>query len=169
MKRLFLLPVFLLCGCTPTVHVSVPKPVVIDVNMKVDVTTRDEGTTTTSKAAPQPAANGNGPAETHTQLMGEVQGLKNSSLIGEGKDGYLAIRTTPTGKLPTGEDYGAYVNRIVSQENEARKAINMQTASKEGVPLSTVETESAERWRNAAFAGEWVQMPDGTWQQKGQK
>jgi uncharacterized protein YdbL (DUF1318 family) len=155
----------LLASCAPTVNVAVPKPVTIDVNMKVDVTSRTEGPAKTN--APQtPAEAAEGAASHHNLLSGEVQSLKNSRLVGEDNRGYLAVRQTPSGKLPSGEDYGAYVNRIVKEENDARRTLDMQTASKEGAPLQTIEAESAKRWQDAAFAGEWIQDADGTWKQK---
>ncbi|MDE1170464.1 MAG: YdbL family protein [Verrucomicrobium sp.] len=164
---LCLAPALLLCSCAPTVHVAVPKPVVIDVNMKVDVTTREEGSASKSQSQAKPAApSGDAAAADHTRLMGEVQELKNSGLVGEGKDGYLAVRNAPQGKLPTGEDYAAYVGRIVKEENDARKAIYMQAATKQGTPLDTVQKESGERWQDAAYPGEWIQAADGSWQQK---
>ncbi len=161
-------------GCA-SVQVAVPKPVVIDVNMKVDVTTKTDtsavkpgtpGAPGTAPAANAAASTPDGAAEEHNLVSGEVQSLKDSRLIGEDDKGYLDVRKLPTGKLPSGEDYGAYVQRIVKEENDARRVLNLQTAAKEGAPLQTIESESAKRWQDAAFPGEWVQDEQGNWKQK---
>jgi len=158
-------------GCA-TVQVAVPKPVVIDVNMKVDVTTKTD-TTAIKPGTPgalgtpaNPSATPDGAAEEHNLVSGEVQSLKDTRLIGEDNKGYLDVRKLPTGKLPSGEDYGAYTQRIVKEENDARRVLNLQTAAKEGAPLQTIESESAKRWQDAAFPGEWVQDDQGNWKQK---
>jgi len=158
-----------LAGCAPTIDVAVPKPVVIDVNMKVDVTSRNETPAAkpgTVSVAADPSATPDGAAEEHTLISGEVQSLKNTRLVGEDNHGYLDVRQTPTGKLASGEDYAAYVQRIVKEEDDARRVLDLQTAAKEGAPLQTIESESAKRWQDAAFPGEWVQDADGTWKQK---
>ena len=157
----------LLPGCA-TVQVAVPKPVVIDVNMKVDVTTKADTTAKpgTPGAAANPSATPDGAAEEHNLVSGEIQSLKDSRLIGEDNKGYLDVRKLPTGKLSGGEDYGSYVQRLVKEENDARRVLNLQTAAKEGTPLQTIEAESAKRWQDAAFPGEWVQDDEGNWKQK---
>ena len=157
-------------GCA-TVQVAVPKPVVIDVNMKVDVTSKTDTTPVKpgTSSAPGTAANASTPdgaAEEHNLVSGEVQSLKDTRLIGEDNKGYLDVRQLPTGKLASGEDYGAYVQRIIKEENDARRVLNLQTAAKEGAPLQTIEAESAKRWQDAAFPGEWVQDDQGNWKQK---
>jgi len=170
----FLLPccAALLTGGCASVQVAVPKPVVIDVNMKVDVTSRtaDAAVKPGAPGAPatpaNPSATADGAAEQHNMISGEVQSLKNSRLIGEDNKGYLDVRQTPTGKLPSGEDYSAYVQRIVKEEDDARRVLNLQTAAKEGAPLQTIESESAKRWADAAFPGEWIQDEQGNWKQK---
>jgi len=167
---LFLLaPAFLLTACAPTVQLSVPKPVVIDVSMKVDVTSRTVG----PAAAPGAPAAANGLAQptdaaaTRNRISGEVQSLKDSRLIGENNRGYLEVRPpSPSGKLPDGEPYASYIARIVKTESDDRRVLNVQNAAQNGVPLQTVEEDAAKRLRDAAFSGEWVQDTNGTWRQK---
>jgi len=162
--------VLLLAGCAPTFNVAVPKPVVIDVNMKVDVTSRNE----TPKNSPAAGTDSKeakendqaGAAGEANRLSGEVQALKDSHFVGEGNDGYLAVRKLPGGKLPTGEDYDAYTKRIVEEENRARRTIYGTHAAQHGVPVDAEARAAAKRLAESAYAGEWVQAASGEWKQK---
>ena len=169
--RLLLLAVLpFLAGCAPTFNVAVPKPVVIDVNMKVDVTSRNE----TPKNAPASGTDAKeakdnaqaGAAGEANRLSGEVQALKDSHLVGEGNDGYLAVRKLPGGNLPTGEDYDAYVKRIVEEENRARRTIYGTNAAQHGVPVDAEARAAAKRLAESAYAGEWIQAASGEWKQR---
>ncbi|SDU00449.1 YnbE-like lipoprotein [Verrucomicrobium sp. GAS474] len=158
----------LLNGCAPTVNVAVPKPVVIDVNMKVDVTSRNE--------APKPAADATkdktgGAAEDAHNLSSEVQSLKETHFIGEAATGYVAIRDLPAGnaaagKVNTGENYGDYIKRIVDEENRARRTIYGTQASTQGTTLDVEARAAGKRLFSQANSGEWLQDENGKWTQK---
>ncbi|HEY8964977.1 MAG TPA: YdbL family protein [Candidatus Methylacidiphilales bacterium] len=178
LRPLLVLSALPLAACAPTVNVAVPKPVVIDVNMKVDVTSRNEapkkgdaakadgaeGTATdaTTKAT---GAEG-GAAEDAHLLSGEVQSLKDQRFVGEGADGYLAIRDLPAGKLSTGEDWAAYVKRVVDDENRTRRTLYARNAAKNGTSLDDEAKATAKRLAEVAYGGEWVQDDKGKWKQK---
>ena len=100
------------------------------------------------------------------KLSGDLQSFKNDRLVGENNQGYLEVRQKADGKLPSGEDYAAYVQRLVDEANADRKVIYQARADKSGDPLQTHEKDGAQRRRDSAFAGEWVQDPNGTWAQK---
>ena len=56
------------------------------------------------------------------------------------------------------------MRRTVEAENADRLALMKQLAAERRIPLAQVETEQAERWRESAFPGEWIEAQvDGTW------
>ncbi|MES2310029.1 MAG: DUF1318 domain-containing protein [Verrucomicrobiota bacterium] len=160
--RLFSLSFSLLISaCAPTIQVSTPEPVKIDVNMRVDVHTKDD------REKPAKTANETSlVASRRFARMGEIQDLKNAAFIGENNKGYLEIRQKPEGKIPSGEPYDVYAQRLVREENNDRRSIYLLAAEKEGVPMEVVEQENSKRWHESAFPKEWLQKEDGTWFQK---
>jgi len=179
MKTMFLKSVSLLClrgkglaslavlalaaGCAPTIRLDTPAPIVIDVNMKVNVV---------QSQAPgsQPADAGavlkeKSPRQRQRERMAEVQTLKNDRVVGEANTGYLAIV-----KMPEKPEYAAYAQRIVNEENADRNAIFEDAAKgtgKTGNELAKAEAQIAkayaERWAKGAFPGEMVQDATGNW------
>ena len=91
--------------------------------------------------------------------MEEIQTLKNNRLVGEDHEGLLAVRNAPPGK------YGRYVRETVRAENADRMVEMKAKADKEQKPLSDVQKNLAELWRERSFPGEWVevQAADGGW------
>ena len=97
----------------------------------------------------------------------DVESLKNEGVIGEGKDGYLAV-------LPTAPKVDAkrkaLLDNVLAQENQARKSLvdrivetnETLTANDRG----KVEKVFAQMNRDAAKDGEWVQSEDGNWSKK---
>jgi hypothetical protein len=143
----------LLAACGgPTVNLSTPRPLEVDVTLRVDIfqhagespaTDADQGTVEERRRA----------------RMAEVQSLKNSRLVGENHLGLLSII-----ELPPGE-YGRYVTRTVEAENADRTALMRQLAATRRQPLARIEEEQARLWRERAFGGEWIeeQGSDGVW------
>ena len=79
----------LLASCaSPTVNLSTPEPVKVDIEMRLDVYQHAE------KSGEQPDSQSSSadPAASRRNRMAEVQTLKNSRVIGEGKDGLLVLR-----------------------------------------------------------------------------
>ena len=159
---IFFLAIFI-PSCAPTIQVSTPEPVKIDVNMRVDVHTKDDR----DKSVKKEAATEETPlASRRRSRMGEIQDMKNSHFIGENRSGYIEIRQKPEGKIASGESYADYIQRIVREENNDRRALYLQTAEKEGVPMEITEREMAKRWYEISYPKEWLQKEDSSWYQK---
>jgi uncharacterized protein len=147
------------CGGFP-VTVQTPKPIEVDVRMKVEIyqqkveTAPDEQT-----PAPTSEAGTSDEEVRRRERMGQIQTFKNSRLVGENHNGLLSII-----RLPPGE-YGKQVEQTVAAENTDRTVLMKAEAEKRRVPLATVEAEQAAQWRERAFPGEWIeeQQPDKTW------
>ncbi|MCE0483301.1 MAG: YdbL family protein [Methylacidiphilales bacterium] len=142
-------------GCSPTVNLATPKPVKVDVGIRLDVY---------QKTAPTKAKDEQSSLEVAANRRlrsGEIQQLKNDRVIGEDRDGYLTMRNPP--KDP---NYLKYAQGVVSAENADRAYLYLSNAQAQNKPLEMVESTYAELWRDRAFPGEWVQKEDGTWIQK---
>lgn len=156
--RAHLLPAtaaLLLVGCDPTIKVETPKPIAVDINMRLDVYQFD-GKAPESKGA---LAGSGTPGEIRarrTNRAAEVQELKNNRFVGEDHEGLLAVRGLPPGK------YGGYVKATVEAENADRAAEYATAAKKEGKPVAQVRAGQADLLRQGSFAGEWVQVQDPT-------
>ena len=148
-----LLPV----GCQgPTVRLSTPEPIVVDINMRVDIYERGVGSPA-AKGAPGtdlPAADAR-----RRSRMGDIQTFKNSRLVGEGRDGLLSVLSRPEGR------YGAYVEKTVAEENADRVVVMRQLGVERKLSLADVQAQQGELWRNRSFSGEWIEVPqdNNTW------
>jgi uncharacterized protein YdbL (DUF1318 family) len=96
--------------------------------------------------------------------MAEIQILKNSRIIGENHAGFLEIRNAPPG------EYGDYVRSTVDAENTDRARLLEKLAKEKSIPVSEAEQQQAELFRENAFPGEWIEVPDAegkfSWKQK---
>jgi uncharacterized protein YdbL (DUF1318 family) len=158
MKRTALLLSALLAGCAPTIpiQVSTPEPVKIDVRMQIDVVSKEDASKSKKATSEELEAAG-----ARRSRMAEVQTLKNDRVIGETRQGYLAIKNPPKDV-----GYAAYTQRVIDAENLDRSKQYDLASRQQGKPFPFIEKEAAERWRNNAFPGEWLQKDDGTWGQK---
>lgn len=151
----FLVSACCLGGCSPTINLATPKPVTIDVNARLDVY---------QKTAPTKAKEEQSSLEiaaNRRMRSGEIQQLKNDRVIGEDRDGYLAIL-----KSPKDPKYLAYAKSVVNDENGDRSFLYLTSAQTQNKPLEMIESEYAQLWSDRAFPGEWVQKENGTWTQK---
>jgi len=148
-----LAPVVAACS-GPTVRLSTPKPLAVDITMRVDIY---QHAPAAGQTADQSA--GEGPEVRRRARMAEIQTLKNSRLVGENRRGLLTVLETPPG------EYGTYVQRTAAAENADRTALMNARAAAQREPLSRVEAEEARLWRERSFPGEWteIQEPDGVW------
>lgn len=143
-------------------NLSTPEPIVVDINMRVDVYERG-GTGVTAKP---PASSADMPAvdSRRRARMGDVQSFKNSRLVGEDHRGLLVVRDKPEGS------YGRYVEKAVAAENADRIVVMRQLASERSMSLDDIQKQQGELWRNRSFSGEWIEMSDGSgawiWAQK---
>lgn len=143
--------VMLCAGCRgPTVNLSTPEPIVVDINMRVDVYERGGGSAASrpSPGPDVPAADGRRRAR-----MGDIQTFKNSRLVGEGRDGLLYVLSRPEGS------YGAYVERVAAEENADRLVVMKQLGAERRMSLAEVQAQQGELWRNRSFSGEWIEVP----------
>lgn len=147
-------------GCQgPTVSLSTPEPIVVDINMRVDI--YDRGGASSGPAAAKPKPSGDVPAADARRRarMGDIQTFKNSRLVGENRQGLLVLREQPGGS------YGQYVSEIVGEENADRLVLMRQLASERTMSLEDVQKQQGELWRNRSFSGEWIEVPqdNNTW------
>ncbi len=169
LRSFSLLPLaFILSGCaSPTVNLATTEPIKVDINMRLDVYQYGQtggGPKPAGPTVPPPAAN-QSPKSRRDNRMADIQQFKNNRLVGEGRDGLIAVRWDETNKQP--EEYRAYVRTTVSQENADRLEVMKAMSDAEKISLPDVQAKQAEIWRNRAFKGEWIetQLPDGgTWQ-----
>lgn len=149
------LTVLFMAGCAPTIKVSTPDPVKIDVNMKVDVYTKSDPQKQKEDTNQMQAA------VARRNRMAEVQSLKNDRVIGEDREGYLNIR-----QEPSDAKYAAYAKTIVDGENNDRAVIYLANAQSQGKPMEMVQREYSKLWRERSYPGEWIQKDDGDWMKK---
>lgn len=149
-RAVFFCTVLLCAGCkAPTVNLSTPEPIVVDINMRVDIYERGGGS---AAAKPSPSADLPAADARRRSRMGDIQTFKNSRLIGEGRDGLLVVLSRPAGS------YGAYVDKTVAEENGDRLVVMRQLAAERKMSLGDVQTQQGELWRNRSFSGEWVEV-----------
>ena len=147
-------------GCSgPTVNLSTPEPIVVDINMRVDVYERSGGAKT---AEPEKAGAGGDVASADARRrsrMGDVQTFKNSRLVGESREGVLVVIEKPEGS------YGRYVEKVVAEENADRLVMMRELATERKLPLQDLQKQQGELWRNRSFRGEWVEVlqDNNTW------
>jgi uncharacterized protein YdbL (DUF1318 family) len=145
----------LLVGCAPTINLATPDPIKVDVAVRLDVY---------QKTAPTKAKEEQSSLEiaaNRRERSGQIQQLKNDGVVGEDRDGYLAIR-----KAPKDSKYLDYAGGVVKAENADRSFLYLSNAQAQNKPLEMIEREYAQLWSDRAFPGEWVQKENGTWIQK---
>ena len=144
-------------GCQgPTVRLATPEPIVVDINMRVDIYERGLGS---PAAKPAPGADLPAADARRRSRMGDIQTFKNSRLVGEGRDGLLSVLSRPEGS------YGAYVEKTVAEENADRVVVMRQLGVERKLSLADVQAQQGELWRNRSFSGEWIEVPqdNNTW------
>ena len=103
------LVIWVLAGCAPTINLATPAPIKVDVGVRLDVY---------QKSAPTKAKEEQSSLEIAANRRlrsGEIQQLKNNRIIGEDRDGYLAMRNAPQDPK-----YLEYVQGIIAAENADR-------------------------------------------------
>ena len=160
MTRWFVVSAALLAaGCKgPTVSLTTPDPIVVDINMRVDIYERGGGAGA-SAAKPKPSGDVPAADARRRARMGDIQTFKNSRLVGENRQGLLVVREQPAGA------YGQYVAKIVAEENADRLVLMRQLAAEQSMPVDDVQKQQGELWRNRSFSGEWIEVPqdNNTW------
>jgi uncharacterized protein YdbL (DUF1318 family) len=150
----------LAAGCKgPTVSLSTPEPIVVDINMRVDIYDRGGGGAGAGAAKPKPSGDVPAADARRRARMGDIQTFKNSRLVGENRQGLLVVRDQPAGS------YGQYVAKLVAEENTDRLVLMRQLAAERNMSLEDVQKQQGELWRNRSFSGEWIEVPqdNNTW------
>ncbi len=146
-------------GCEgPRVSLSTPEPIVVDINMRVDIYERG-GSKPAEQAEVRNAGDVAGAETRRRSRMGDIQTFKNSRLVGEDHMGLLAVLDKPQGS------YGDFVLKTVGAENADRLIMMQQLAAERGMSLPDLQRQQGELWRNRSFNGEWVQVQqdNNTW------
>lgn len=154
----------LLSSCIKPFDVNVNTPEPIKVDLSMDVHVYQHGTPTDKKGA-EAAADFRTAMDRRRDRMSEIQELKNSRLVGEGRSGLLSIRNRPAG------EYGDYVEKTVEAENLDRETLMRHEAKEKGVDVDKIREEQWRHWQRKSFPGEWIEVggEDGQtyrWEQK---
>ncbi len=152
--------VLLVAGCRPLdVNLSTPEPIVVDVNMRVDIYERGGGSSATARVQGTPGGGVPAADARRRARMGDIQTFKNSRLVGEGRDGLLVVLEQPEGS------YGKFVAKTVAEENADRLVMMRQLATERSLSLEEMQKQQGELWRNRSFSGEWIEKvgDGGSW------
>lgn len=144
-----------LAGCTPTVNVAAPEPIVIQLNITHEVRVKIEQDVDglIEEESQGGAVRSRGVGDSAPLLAAKAGGH-----VGERADGYVGIR-------PGHES--AELRALVDAENARRKSEYQAIAAERATELRAVETVAGERRIVEAAAGEWVLGADGAWRTKG--
>jgi len=85
--------------------------------------------------------------------------------VGEGKDGYLALRETDSLSLKEKRD----VQALVTQENEDRKNLYTEIVKSNGIEEVYIERVGrlfSQEWQKKSKTGWWIESAEGKWEKK---
>jgi hypothetical protein len=133
----------------PDVNLATPKPIEVNLNMRLDVY-QYSGDPPKDKAAETKLANA---TESMRDRASEIQTLKNNRLVGENHLGLLTIKELPAGS------WGDYVKKTVDSENKDRSELMREEAKKSQRSLGDVQAEQWKLRSEKAFKGEFVEVP----------
>lgn len=153
-ERLFLCSAALaLAACKlPEVPITTPKPLEVNLNMRLDVY-QYRGDEPQDKEALKNASEA---TDRMRNRMQEIQTLKNNQLVSEDHRGLLQIREVPSG------NWGAEVKKAVAAENEDRMLLMRKKAKESNRPLFEIEEEQWRLRSEQADTGEWIEVPGTT-------
>jgi len=155
------------CAGGPSVRLVTAEPIQVDINMRVDVYQHADGASAPAQSASRtPDTATSTPESRRRNRLADIQEFKNSRIVGEGKDGLLAVIERPPG------EFGDYVVKSVTDENVDRMEVMQAVAESAQRSVTEVQEEQAAEWRRRAFVGEWIEVPleeagGYQWKQKG--
>lgn len=137
------------CKVMPEVPITTPKPLEVNLNMRLDVYQyrSDEPVDNEAKKSASEAT------ERMRNRMAEISTLKGNQLVGEDHRGLLLVREVPAG------EWGPQMKKAVADENEDRMLLMRQKAKESNRPLHEIQ---GEQWRlrtQQANSGEWIEVP----------
>ena len=104
--------------------------------------------------------------ESRGQRAPALRQLKNQGVVGENNQALVEVRQLDALALQE----RAAAQKLIKEENEDRQRMFKEIAAATGTDLSQlpqIQSTYAETLRQKAKSGDWVQMANGTWQQKG--
>lgn len=137
------------CKTLPEVPLTTPKPLEVNLNMRLDIY-QYRGDEPLDKEAAKGASEA---TQRMRNRMDEVQTLKINQLVGEDHRGLLQIREVPAG------DWGPQMKKAVAAENEDRMLLMRQKAKESNRPLHEIESEQWRLRTQQANTGEWIEVP----------
>lgn len=152
-RPLIFLPILLAAGCKiPEVNLATTEPLKVDIKVDLNVY---------QHATPEEAAKADAADEAVEQTekrkynrAAEIQELKNQRYVAETHRGVLLLRQEPAGT------YGAYVKKVVEDENTDRIKLMTAAAAKARRELHEIMQEQYAATVQSAHAGEWIEVPD---------
>ncbi len=139
----------LLASCAaPTVNLATPQPIKVDIAVRLDVYQHTKEAAKKSALATTSVD----PAEARRNRMADIQTLKNSRLVGEGRDALLSIRVETAG------DYGDFIRKTVDAENADRMVLLKSEAERQKTSLPQVQSKQADLAAKLAFKSEWIEV-----------
>ena len=133
-----------------TVNVATPRPIKLDVTMRLDVYQfrgDEDGTPSEAQVSFEEAV------VRQRNRMEEVQTLKNNRLVGEDHRGMLHLREKPAG------DWGDHVKDVVDKENVDRMILIRHEAKEANKQVHEIEAAQWKASVEKAFKGEWIEVP----------
>lgn len=137
------------CRTLPQVPITTPKPLEVNLNMRLDIY-QYRGDEPLDKEATKSAAEA---TQRMRNRMAEIQELKNNQLVGEDHRGLLQIREVPAG------EWGPRMKESVNAENEDRMLLMRQKAKEANRPLHEIQDDQWQLRTTQANQGEWVEVP----------
>lgn len=137
------------CRTLPQVPITTPKPLEVNLNMRLDIY-QYRGDEPQDKEAARTMSEA---SSRMRNRMAEIQTLKNNQLVGEGHRGLLEVREVPAG------EWGAQMKKAVAAENADRLLLMRQKAKESGRALQEVEDEQWHLRTQQANTGEWIEVP----------
>lgn len=138
-----------LAACSlPDINLATPKPIEVNLNMRLDVYQfSGDAPADTEKAKTLAEA-----TERMRNRSSELQELKNNRIVGEDHRGLLHLREVPGGK------WGDRVKQVITEENDDRLLIMRDQAQKSERTLIEVQQEQWKLRAAKAYKGEWVEI-----------
>jgi hypothetical protein len=137
------------CKTLPEIPITTPKPIEVNLNMRLDVY-QYRGDEPVDKEAAKTISEA---TERMRNRMAEIQTIKSNRFVGEDHRGLLQLREVPAGT------WGDYVKETVKAENDDRTLLMRNQAKEGNRALHEVE---AEQWRlrtEKSFKGEYIEVP----------
>ena len=202
MNRRYLLVMFFIVlialayvSCGPTIKVETPKPIEINVNVRIDVynhvaavedsiygeaekqqenkQTPSGGQSLIRQLFMQPACAAsddsqyNAAKQRRTARASDVIKYKNEGSLGENHFGLVSVIDSP--KVKSDKNYASKVRKLVKEENADREIMYKYDAQSQGVSVDVVKEQAARVHRDRDKSGWWIEVKQGNdwvWKQK---